>query len=598
MGIIDRVRRKRTEETHAPPRAVLAAAMPLSGPGVESLARARNQESVEAWQKEAWYYYDSVGELRGPLNWIANAVSQADLFAAETDPETGTVTGPTDDATAQRVAALVLGGQAARAQMLYILAICWQVPGESFIIIRPRPAKNGVAQPDEWLVLSGTKVRPKGRKWTYTSPVDGMTVELREGQDHLIRVWSPHPNDQAKADSAVRPALPDLREVEKSSMNIASRLDSRLAGNGLLFLPEEMDFPKGDFSTVAASFMDYLYSAMEASLKNPGQASSQVPIVATVPGEFISMVNHLDLSTDFDASIVELRKDALGRLAAGLDMPKSVADGTQNEANHWSAWQVSEDTHKIFIKPLLDRIGDAITEHWYQPVLAAMGVRDPERFVLSWDVTDIIKRPDETEDLNHLYELGLVSDDYRRAQSGVPDDAIPDEDEARLRLLRELAKISPALLETPWVAEELGFDAPVQSAQDAVPAGEEDGGNVRALPSRVEPEPDAVPEGLVAAAELVVFDALSRAGGRLLTRQYRGQFASTPKHELHTVIPVTDVARLLEGSFEFSDRVALAHDRDPVAMNAALTNYVTMLLTEGKAHDPLVLRWKIQDRVR
>jgi hypothetical protein len=102
----------------------------------------------------------------------------------------------------------------------------------------------------------------------------------------------------------------------------------------------------------------------------------------------------------------------------------------------------------------------------------------------------------------------------------------------------------------------------------------------------------------VAAAELVVFDALSRAGGRLLTRQYRGQFASTPKHELHTVIPVTDVARLLEGSFEFSDRVALAHDRDPVAMNAALTNYVTMLLTEGKAHDPLVLRWKIQDRVR
>lgn len=600
MGVLDKFRKRPGDgREDAPPRVVLAAAMPMTGPGVEAIGRSRVRGGEEAWQAEAWYFYDAVGELRSPTNWIANAVSKADVYAAETDPVTGLVTGPTDNARAQQAAALVLGGMARRAQLQYLLAVCWQIPGEAWIIIRPRGMRDGVQLADEWLVLSGSKMKIKGSKWTYTDPITLMLVTLGK-QDRLIRVWSPHPNDQGKADSAVRPALPVLREIEKSSMNIASRLDSRLAGNGLLLIPEEMDFPKGDHDTIASAFMDYLYQAMEASLKNPGQASAQVPIIAQAPGEFIGMMEHIDISTDFDAAVVDLRSNDLSRLAATLDMPKSVAEGTQAEANHWSAWQVDESTYKIFIEPLLDRIGDAVTEYWYHPVLKAMGETDPSRYVLAWDTTGLISSPDQSADMKWLHEQGLISDDAMRTELGVTDGDAPDEAELQLRRLERIVVGAPTLAADPQIASLLfGFE--IAPAAAGVP-GQIEGGQLVEPPPEPAPEPgargvpatrdDDPPEGLVAAAELLVYDALSRAGGRLLTREYRGQFASTPKHELHTVITTHSKSALLlmADSFQFADNVAQAYGLDAHAFGRALRTYTHDLLVKRTAHDREALK--------
>jgi hypothetical protein len=116
----------------------------------------------------------------------------------------------------------------------------------------------------------------------------------------------------------------------------------------------------------------------------------------------------------------------------------------------------------------------------------------------------------------------------------------------------------------------------------------------RALPATQgqEPEPEAVPDGLTAAAELLVFDALSRAGGRLLTRENRGQFVSTPKHELHTVIQAAplDSERLLEGSFQFVQPVAEAFGWDAVRLRERLEEYVSGRLLRQAGHDRAVLR--------
>jgi hypothetical protein len=121
----------------------------------------------------------------------------------------------------------------------------------------------------------------------------------------------------------------------------------------------------------------------------------------------------------------------------------------------------------------------------------------------------------------------------------------------------------------------------------------------RALPAtqNEELEPEGVPNGLTAAAELLVFDALSRAGGRLLTRENRGQFVSTPKHELHTVITAAagQYSVLLKDSFQFLDPVAEAFQVRPNALRIALTTYVNGLLHSQKSHDRTVLRRALRD---
>jgi len=587
-----------------PAKSVVAAAMPMNGPGVERVNRSRQHVTTEMWQKEAWYFFDAIGELRGPLVWIANAVSQADLHATDLDPDTGKPTGPSTDAQEQAVAAQALGGVSQRSGLLRLVALCWQVVGEAWLVVRPQGMRGGVQLPDKWLVLSGNKVQAKGESWVYTDPFSGQVITLTT-QDRLIRVWCPHPDDQAKADSAVRPGLPICREIEKASQNIAARLDSRIAMNGVMALAEELDFPKGDFDTSAEAFSDSLIVAAEAGLQNPGQASSQVPLAFTAPAEHIASGGafaHYDLGTQFDASVVDLREAGLRRLASTLDMPKDVAEGTQGEANHWSAWQVEESTYKIFIEPLLKAIGDAVTEYWYRPALVAMGrsPEDAEQSEIGWDTTAIVARPDDRETLESLYDKILISDEYMLTENGVTTDAMPSPEERTRRLLEKIVVGAPTLLADPAVAEALGLDIEVQPAAAGVDATVSSSGELEAPEPEPAPVPNAlpgtqgeepVPEGLVAAAELIVYDALSRAGGRLLTNQNRGQFKTTPRHELHTVIPYGEAAHeILEGSFQFTDPVAEAFGYWPRTLREELRDYCVRLLMNERPHDREELR--------
>lgn len=612
------LRRRREADTQAPPRAIAAAAMPMSGPGVLRASRARKQTSNADWQREGWYYFDVIGELRGPLVWIANAVSQADVHATELDPETGKPTGPSDNPTAKAVAAQVLGGPARRGGLLRVLSLCWQVPGEAWVIVKPVPRKRGVPQPDEWIVLPPSKVKAKGSgadaRWEYTDPMTGAEVPL-DPQARLFRVWCPHPADYIQADSAVRPALPICREIEKASQNIAGRLDSRLASAGLLALADDLDFPKGEHETTAMAFMDELLAAAEVGIQQPGTAAAVVPMVFNAPGDLIASggaAAFIDIATEFVGSVVELRNDALARLAATLDMPKDVAAGTQGESNHWSSWKVEEDTYKIFIEPLLKELGDAVTEQWFRPALVAAGMtpEQADTYEIGWDTTAIVASPDSTDVLRDLHDRLLISDEYMLSESGVPDDARPDDAEYTKRLLESIVRGAPSLLSDPNVAQAMGLEITVAPAATGV-SGEVTGGELepsspepeqRALPATQDEEPDPadVPDGLVAAAELLIFDALSRAGGRLLTRGNRGEHADTPKYELHTVIAAADPGLLLRDSFQFSDRVADAYGLNAVALDAVLLAYTRGLLATGQAHDRdlLTARLRLMDRSR
>jgi hypothetical protein len=592
MDLLRRKRRRTAGEDGAPSgKALVAAALPLEGrPGKQAWQASSGDDQ---WQRQAWYYYDAIGELRFAYNLLANAVSRATLFAAETDPETGKITGPTEDARAQAAAAKILGGMDERPQNQSTMALHWQVGGETYILILPQTGE----QEDRWLVLSRTGLRMQGSTWQFKDPLTGVWTRMRDGIDRMIRVWSPHPDDQVHADSAMRAAIPICQEIEKASQNIVSKLNSRLASNGLYFLPQELDFATADGEAAnAQTFMKLIMEVMEANIADPGSAAAQVPIMADVPGEMIAQLanGHVDLSTALDSTVGETREAAVTRLGRTVDMPRETALGQTAEANHWSAWQVEETTYKLHVEPFLLKLGMAITREYFRPILKSMGEGNPDRFVLAWDVTEVVSRPDDTEDVKYLFEQNLVSADWVLSKFGVPDDAKPSDEEARFNLARTIVINAPSTLENASVAALLGLEPTVTgNAVIDGPQGVDepgDNGNVRALPQRQSepPEPD---EGLVASAELVAFDALSRAGGRLLTRQYRGQFTATPKWELHTVIPQDGrESELMEGSFQFTDNIAHAFNVSPVGLNDALRQYVENRLQWGAVHERDVLR--------
>lgn len=573
-------------------RALVASAMPLSGPEGKQAWQASSGDA--SWQTQAWYYYDSIGELRFAFNWLANAISRASLYAAEVDPETGKITGPTDDMRAQAAAQAVLGGADDRPQLQSTMALQWQVSGETYVVIlsqAPDPA-TGKAVPDRWLCLSRRAMRERAGTWSYKDPLTGVWAKLDESTSKVMRVWSPHPDEQTHADSAMRACLPILNEVEKASQNIVARLDSRLMSNGLFLIPTETDFSSADSEQSSAeSFRQMLMDAMTASMTNPGTALAQAPIVAEVPAEYLEMManGHVDFATIMDAAITELRRDAIQRVGATLDMPREMAMGELAQANHWSGWLIEESTYKIHVEPFLLKFGMALTKTWYRPALAAMGEVNPDRFVLAWDITEVVARPDDKEDVKYLVENDMVSVDWARSKFGVPDDAIPSEEESRKNLARLLASASPSVLENPSIAAALGFEPTTQPTATPVgaPADEATTGP-RALPRARDNEPDAA---LVAAAELVALDALGRAGGRLLTPTYRGQFKDVDRWALHTVIPFdrAKVPELVTGSFQHVSLIASGFGLENWRLANAVETYVRELLGTRQPHDRTVL---------
>lgn len=577
--------------TAAQGRSLVASAMPLAGPDGKAAWQASSGDA--GWQAQAWYYYDAIGELRFAFNWLANAISRASLYAAEIDPNTGKIsTDPTNDARAQAAAQAVLGGADDRPQLQSTMALQWQVSGETFVLILSQQTDpvTGSSIPDRWLCLSRRSMRERAGTWSYKDPLTGVWSKLNE-RDRVMRVWSPHPDEQTHADSAMRAALPILQEVEKSSQNIIARLDSRLASNGLYLIPQEVDFSSAESEQSSSqTFRQMLLDAMTVSLANPGTAESHAPIVADVPGEWLQAMadGHVDFSTAMDASITELRRDALNRVGSTLDMPREMAMGELAQANHWSGWLIEESTYKIHVEPFLLKFGMALTKTWYRPALAAMGESNPDRFVLAWDITEVVARPDDKEDVKYLFENNLVSADWARSKFGVPDDAIPSEEEERHNLARMMVTSAPTTLENVSVARELGFDPTVPLTPSGTPAAEapeEQPSGPRALPQTRDTEPDAA---LVAAAELVALDALGRAGGRLLTPTYRGQFKDVDRWALHTVIPrdQNKIDDLMAGSFQHVSLIASAGS----PLQAQLQAYVRNRLINGIAHDRDVMR--------
>lgn len=513
------------------------------------------------WQIEAWRHYDINGEMRYATGWKANACKQALLVAVDVDPDTGQPIGPTENKQIRDIAGGILGGPARRGQHIRTMVINLEVAGEVFVVV---VARKGRETADTWLVVSGTELWMQSDSIEYMHPDTGKRVQLGE-RDTLIRIWYPHPRLQLAADSPIRALLPTLREIEKSSQNIAARLDSRLAGAGIMTVPSEADVPTdGDADAEeTASFSEAIQRNMSASLADPGSAASQVPLIFEVPAEFADAFRHITLETPLSKEVVALRQDGVARFAAGSDLPREIVEG-MGESNHWSAAQVSLETYRTHLVPTLDTISDAFTVAYLHPIAEAAGIKDVERYSLDFDGSMLVGESDPLPEALELYDRGLITGEAVLKIAKIPLDYMPSGDEKMRALAERLVTAAPALFEHPVLSRILGFTVepvPVAPAEQvpAITAA----ANTPALPIDV--------------ASLAVVYALERAGNRLLnTQRLKGEFADVPTTEVHVRLKPDDRhGDLLAGAWRHTAEVAEAWNLD---------GYTRWLLAEGAAH--------------
>lgn len=513
----------------AEPAPLVASAVSYPGKGLSKSAQRAG--SHDSWQKEAWSYYDRVGELRYGSNWVANIASQAFLFAGKRDPH-GNVVQSDESSTEARTLAGLFGGPEGQSAMLRSMTLHLTVAGEVYCLIRSpfedEEIEGKYADEDGMIyeVVGTEECTYRGDTWFVRQP-NGQDVPLTEN-DTLIRVWMPHPRDRSRPDSPVRGILNVLGEIVLYDAHIKAQSTSRLHGGGVMFLPSEMqltppkslldNMPEGSSPSTADTFIWNLMDAMETARQSNGEPASVAPVVTTAPGEHISKIQHFKFWTDLDEKVVEMRQDAILRLARGMDLPPEVFLGT-GDMNRWGAWQVEESSIKAHVEPPLNHIANVLTREFLKPYTDVAGVAigvDTSRFRL---------RPNRSKEAVELYDRGVLSREALVRETGFADDDISDEKELRQWLMLQMVRASWSPDQAQQAAKQLGVDLQIP-LEDNAPREARPTPSLKEHPTRDRPErsrsdPDWEPypseeKGMAASAVTVLaYRAMERAGNRL-----------------------------------------------------------------------------------
>jgi hypothetical protein len=538
----------------------------------------------EGWQDAVWDFYDEVGEFRYAVDWVGNLLSRAILHVTENGA-------PSTNSVAVEAMAALFGGPEGQSEMLRSLGIHYTVAGEAYVV--------GVDQGDAdgWYVVASTEIRRSGEN---TFKVPGLNLEISDGDSLVMRLWRAHPRQPWKANAPSRAILAILSEITKLTMHVAAQLDSRLTGAGLLILPSERSVPTvptGDStdetsapaSTGAQGFVDMLINVMETAIGNRQDASALVPIVLQVAGEYIDKVQHLTFWSELDKQAVDLRNEAIRRLALGMDMPPEVLTGIA-DVNHWGAWQVDESSIKAHSEPLLKAITSALTIGYLRPVLEAEGM-DPEEamnFAIGADTSQLRMRPNRSKESIELHAIGELKAETMRRENGFTEEDAPDDEERRDTLIRRVASGSASPEQVEAALRLLGIQIVTVAGDDMR--------ETPPAPSIADHPETGIPEETVAAAEQMVFRALERAGNRLKNRLGGKTAERVDAVALYLRMPeitATEAGLLLEDAW--SSCTWTDHGVEPAALEHALNAYTTALLVQRAAHDRELLRTYLAD---
>jgi hypothetical protein len=407
----------------------------------------------DVWQREVWDFYDTLGEFRQGVTWKANLMSRMRLVAAQKQPGNDEPV-PVDSGPAFDVVSDLAGGVGGQASMLAAFSTFLDVPGECYLIGETLP--NGV---NKWYVRSIEELRPDPTGDGYAI-AEGFNRWRKLPDDSMvIRVWRPHMRWHNVASSPARAARSTMRELELVNRHIQSQYLSRLASAGVIIFPDEITFPvRAEFAEAPDPFVaEWIEIAAEA-IKEPGTASSIVPIPIRVPGEYIDKIKHVDFTLRLDANIVQKRDSVLTRLAISLDMPPEALLGTR-DVNHWNAWLIDEQGVKIHAAPTAEIICDALTEGYLIPRLEALqeageDVGNLDDWVMWYDASELILRPDISANTMEAYDRMEANGEALRRELGLNESDKPSKTELEQMILIKAA-LQP--VNTFAALDELGY---------------------------------------------------------------------------------------------------------------------------------------------
>lgn len=580
----------------APGGDLSAAGVVLAGPSRAPLPPVvfnKHRSTSTGWYNEAWGMYDEVGEHHFAVNWIGNIISRARLYAAHRGPDG--LWRPSPGRPAELVEQLT-HADAGESAMLSRFGILLTVTGDSYLLGIPQPDGEdlfAVAAPGELSIIGGQRKRGGVRAMYNQERLPDSTA--------IIRVWRPHPANRYASDSPTRAALPILSEIANLTRHVSAQINSRLAGPGLLLLPNEMNFPLDEDGKPSAQlFVNKLEQTMSAAVQDTSSPSSLVPIIVTGAGEHLKEAAQMQFWTNLDENSVELRTEAIRRLALSMDMPPEILTG-MGDSNHWNTYAIDDAAIKVHAIPPLELIVSTLTVGYLRPLLRLENYSGADKHVILADTSQMRTRPNRSREAIELFDRAQISAEAVVREVGfAPEDAMTDE-QRKMWLLMRVASGSATPEQVSSALTQLGVDVGDADAGD-VSRESRPHPSLDQHPRGGDPDPRTLDRALTASAnpyspvlcsldlaEPLVLRALEKCGNRI--RNFSGSRKASVAPEVHAsdvylhVSPYpTSVGDLLAGAWTAVPRLAADRGLNAAHIIEALDIYTRELLTDRAPH--------------
>jgi hypothetical protein len=380
-----------------------------------SASRLQYAITYKSWQDELWAYTASVGEFSSCMNWFSAAVSRMHLRAAIWHPDLREPELVDDGPAAELVHDMVINARGGETQFLKLWAKHLFVPGVGYFLAEER---DGIRTYD---VKSADVIKRSGKTAVNSAgfPVDIYKIRIAPDEwrdtvpDSLIaRIFDPDPRYDYLPTSMTQGALTTLREIDLYNRAIVATLLSRIAFNGILFIPSEATFATNpQFRDAPDPFIAELLHYAQRGIKDPGSPGAAIPFPIRVSGAQIEQFKHLILSTGLDPKIIEARESAVIRLKEQLPAPVEALSGLQ-DMNHWNAWKSSEDNIRLYFGPPMEVLCGGLTDQFLYPMMRAnkadIQTKDGGRYIVWYDASDLTVQPDNSDNANAAFQAGQM----------------------------------------------------------------------------------------------------------------------------------------------------------------------------------------------
>lgn len=273
-------------------------------------------------------------------------------------------------------------------------------------------------------------------------PMWGAEGEVYGPEEAMVyRMWTPHPRRSGEADSPMRSVLKIAKELITLTDAVNSTAVSRTVA-GMLLMPSELAPPPaeaiGDEDPENDPFIDEMLHHFESQIEDAGSPAASAPWVLWGAYELLDRIRRLDLhDPQNDYMEQSLRKEAVDRMARGLDYPAEVLTGLSS-ANHWAAKQILDDMWRSHGIGIAEQFVGDLNDAYLRPMLRRERYPDWQHVVVGYDPSQVVVPSDQSSDADAAADRIMISDKGYRALKNIPEKFAPNEDEVNRGLAIKL----------------------------------------------------------------------------------------------------------------------------------------------------------------